>query len=47
MMTGGVGISGGVGLRILGFEAGLSGYLRKRDGSQESGATVNVFSIRP
>jgi hypothetical protein len=47
MMTGGFGLSGGVGLRLLGFEAGLAGYVRTRDGSQESGATINVLSIRP
>jgi hypothetical protein len=47
MMTGGFGISGGVGLRLMGFEAGLAGYLRNRNGSSESGATINVLSIRP
>ena len=47
MMSGGFGVSGGVGLRLLGFEAGVAGYLRNRDGSSESGATINVFSIRP
>jgi hypothetical protein len=47
MMTGGFGVSGGVGLHVLGFEAGLAGYVRTRNGSQESGATINVLSIRP
>jgi hypothetical protein len=47
MMTGGFGLSGGVGIHLLGFEAGLAGYLRNRDGAQESGATINIFSIRP
>jgi hypothetical protein len=47
MMTGGFGFSGGVGLHVLGFEAGLAGYLRTRNGSQESGATINVIAIRP
>ena len=47
MMSGGFGVSGGVGLRLLGFEAGVAGYLRNRDGSSESGATINIFSIRP
>jgi hypothetical protein len=31
----------------MGFEAGLAGYLRNRNGSSESGATINVLSIRP
>jgi hypothetical protein len=47
MMTGGFGLAGGVGLRLLGIEAGLAGYVRTRDGSQESGATINLISIRP
>ncbi len=47
MMTGGFGVAGGVGLRLLGFEAGIAGYVRTRDGSQESGATINLLSIRP
>lgn len=47
MVTGGVGVSGGVGLHFAGFEAGVAGYLRKRDGATDSGFTLNVFSIRP
>jgi hypothetical protein len=47
MMTGGFGVAGGVGLRLLGLEAGIAGYVRTRDGSQESGATINLISIRP
>jgi hypothetical protein len=47
MMTGGFGVSGGLGLHVLGFEAGLAGYVRKRDGGSESGLTFNVLSIRP
>lgn len=47
MMTGGFGVAGGFGLRLLGFEAGLAGFVRTRDGSQESGATINFVSIRP
>ena len=47
MMTGGFGVAGGVGLRLLGYEAGIAGYVRTRDGSQESGATINLISIRP
>jgi hypothetical protein len=47
MMTGGFGLSGGFGLRLLGFEAGAAAYVRTRDGAQESGATVNILSIRP
>lgn len=47
MMSGGFGVAGGVGLRLLGLEAGLAGYVRTRNGSQESGATINFISIRP
>ena len=47
MMSGGFGVSGGVGLRLFGFEAGIAGFVRTREGSQESGATINVVSIRP
>jgi hypothetical protein len=47
IMTGGFGLSGGVALHFLGFEAGVAGFLRHRDGGTEPGATVNVFSIRP
>lgn len=47
MMDGGFGVAGGVGLRLLGLEAGVAGYVRTRNGSQESGATINVLSIRP
>jgi hypothetical protein len=47
MMTGGFGLAGGVGLHLLGFEAGIAGYVRTRNGAQESGATINVLSIRP
>jgi hypothetical protein len=47
MMSGGFGVSGGLALHVLGFEAGLAGYVRKRDGGSESGATINLLSIRP
>jgi hypothetical protein len=47
VMTGGVGISGGLGIHMLGFETSLAGYLRRRNGGSEPGLTVNVFSIRP
>lgn len=47
MMSGGFGMSGGLGIRLLGFEAGVAGYVRKRDGGSESGITLNAISIRP
>jgi hypothetical protein len=47
MMTGGFGLSGGFGLHVLGFEAGIGGFVRKRDGGSESGFTLNAISIRP
>jgi hypothetical protein len=47
MMTGGFGVSGGFGLHVAGFEAGIAGYVRKRNGAQESGFTLNAISIRP
>ena len=47
VMSGGVGLSGGFGLRFLGVEAGLAGFIRNREGSQESGAALNIFTIRP
>jgi hypothetical protein len=47
MMTGGFGVSGGFGLHFAGFEAGVAGWVRKRDGAQESGLTLNAISIRP
>lgn len=47
MMTGGFGVSGGLGLHVLGFETGVGGYVRKRDGGSESGFTLNAISIRP
>jgi hypothetical protein len=46
-MTGGFGVSGGVGIHLLGFEMGIAGFLRKRDGGTESGGTLNLISIRP
>jgi hypothetical protein len=46
-MTGGFGVSGGFGVHLLGFEMGIAGFLRKRDGGTESGGTLNVISIRP
>ena len=46
-MTGGFGVSGGLGVHVLGFEMGVAGFLRKRDGGTESGGTLNLFSIRP
>ena len=46
-MTGGFGVSGGVGVHLLGFEMGVAAYLRKRNGSQDSGGTINLVSIRP
>jgi hypothetical protein len=47
LMSGGVGVSGGLALHVLGFEAGIGGFVRKRDGGSESGVTFNAFSIRP
>jgi hypothetical protein len=47
MMTGGFGVSGGLGLHVLGFETGIAGYVRNRDGGSESGFTFNAISIRP
>jgi hypothetical protein len=47
MFTGGVGISGGLGLHFLGIETGIAGYVRKRDSGTESGGTLTLFSIRP
>jgi hypothetical protein len=47
VMTGGYGVSGGFGVHLLGFEAGVAGYLRKRNGGSEPGMTVNLISIRP
>ena len=47
VMTGGTQISAGLGLHFLGFESGVAGYLRKRDGATESGGTVTLISIRP
>lgn len=47
VMTGGYGLSGGVGLHFLGFEVGVAGFLHKRNGGTESGGTLNVISIRP
>lgn len=47
MMSGGFGVSGGLGLNLLGFEAGVAGFVRKRDGGSESGVTLNLFSIKP
>jgi hypothetical protein len=46
-MTGGFGVSGGLGVHVLGFEMGVAAFLRKRDGGTESGGTLNLFSIRP
>lgn len=46
-MTGGFGVSGGLGVHVLGFEMGVAGFLRKRDGGTESGGTLSLFSIRP
>jgi Outer membrane protein transport protein (OMPP1/FadL/TodX). len=46
-MTGGFGVSGGLGVHVLGFEMGIAGFLRKRDGGTESGGTLSVFSINP
>jgi hypothetical protein len=46
-MTGGFGFSGGLGVHLLGFEMGVAGYLRKRDGGTESGGTLSLISIRP
>jgi hypothetical protein len=47
LMDGGVGFSGGVGIRLLGFETGLAGFVRKRDDGTESGVTFSAISIRP
>jgi len=46
-MSDGFGASGGVGIHLLGFEVGVAGFLRKRNGGTESGGTINLFSIRP
>jgi Family of unknown function (DUF5723) len=46
-MTGGFGVSGGLGIHLLGFEMGVAGYLRKRNGGTESGGTLSLFSINP
>lgn len=47
MMSGGFGLSGGVGIHFLGYEMGVAGYLRKRDGASDVGGTLNLISIRP
>lgn len=47
MMSGGFGVSGGLGIHLLGFEAGIAGFVRKRDSGSESGLTFNAISIRP
>ncbi|HEY6220463.1 MAG TPA: conjugal transfer protein TraF, partial [Gemmatimonadaceae bacterium] len=47
VFTGGVGVSGGLGLNLLGFEVGLGGYLRKRGGGSEPGVTLSLVSINP
>ncbi len=46
-MTGGFGVSGGLGVHVLGFEMGIAGFLRKRDGGTESGGTLSLISIHP
>jgi hypothetical protein len=47
MADGGFGVSGGFGLHLLGFEAGVAGFVRKIDGGTNSGITFNAISIRP
>jgi hypothetical protein len=47
LVNGGMGFSGGVGLRLAGFELGVAGFLRKRAGLTESGGTLNLISFRP
>jgi hypothetical protein len=45
-VTGGFGVSGGVGVRVLGFEIAAAGMLRKRDDKNETGAMVSIVNIR-
>lgn len=47
LMDGGAAVSGGLGIRLLGFETGVAGFVRKRDDGTESGVTISAFSIRP
>jgi hypothetical protein len=46
LMDGGIGLSGGFGLHLFGFEAGVAGFVRKVDGGTASGGTLNLISIR-
>jgi hypothetical protein len=45
-VTGGFGLSAGVGLRILGVEIGVAGMLRDRDEGKENGLFISVLSVR-
>jgi hypothetical protein len=47
LLSGGIGFSGGVGIHLLGYEAGIAGFVRKLDGGSDSGFTLNLISIRP
>ncbi len=45
-VTGGWGVSGGVGLALGGYELGVGAALRQIDGGKEPAVTINVLSIR-
>jgi len=45
-VTGGYGVSGGIGLALGSYELGVGGALRHVNGGQSPAITVNVFSIR-
>jgi hypothetical protein len=47
LMDGGFGASGGIGIRLLGIETGVAGFVRKRDDGTESGLTLTAIAIRP
>lgn len=47
LLSGGIGLAGGVGIHLLGYEAGIAGFVRKLDGGSDSGFTLNLISIRP
>ena len=47
LLSGGIGFSGGFGIHLLGYEAGIAGFVRKLDGGSDSGFTLNLISIRP
>ncbi len=45
-LTGGWGVSGGVGLKILGYELGIGAALRTVNGGKQPAITVNAINIR-